>query len=233
MAIAVIDEIIPYIEMCRRENSSLQHGMNFGLGRTYSVVLMSVQKNAPYGDHIDKEGETVIYEGHDVPRSKNVPDPKKMDQVAFLASGKRTRNGMFYEAAIRYKEGAGEAHIIKAYEKIRSGIWSYSGVFRLTDAWQEISGGRKVFKFRLESTVDFDVDLNRPPEISEHRRLIPTYVKMEVWARDKGECVVCGAKTELHFDHDLPYSKGGTSLTASNVQLLCARHNLSKGAKIV
>ena len=37
---------------------------------------------------------------------------------------------------------------------------------------------------------------------------------------------------ELHFDHVLPYAKGGTSLTAENVQLLCARHNLSKSDKI-
>lgn len=33
--------------------------------------------------------------------------------------------------------------------------------------------------------------------------------------------------------HDLPYSLGGTSVTAANVQLLCRRHNLSKGAKIL
>jgi 5-methylcytosine-specific restriction endonuclease McrA len=37
----------------------------------------------------------------------------------------------------------------------------------------------------------------------------------------------------LHFDHDLPYSKGGTSITEDNVQLMCARHNLKKGNKIV
>jgi 5-methylcytosine-specific restriction endonuclease McrA len=31
----------------------------------------------------------------------------------------------------------------------------------------------------------------------------------------------------------LPFSKGGTSLNAQNVQLLCMRHNLAKGAKIL
>jgi hypothetical protein len=31
----------------------------------------------------------------------------------------------------------------------------------------------------------------------------------------------------------LPYSKGGTSITEDNVQLMCARHNLEKGNKIV
>jgi 5-methylcytosine-specific restriction endonuclease McrA len=48
----------------------------------------------------------------------------------------------------------------------------------------------------------------------------------------KGQCVLCGSKDNLHFDHDLPYSKGGSSLSAANIRLLCARHNLSKGAKL-
>ena len=29
---AMTDNIIPYFEMCRREGTSLQQGMNFGLG---------------------------------------------------------------------------------------------------------------------------------------------------------------------------------------------------------
>jgi hypothetical protein len=41
------------------------------------------------------------------------------------------------------------------------------------------------------------------------------------------------ATDELHFDHDLPWSKGGTSLTEENVQLLCARHNLQKHDRIL
>jgi 5-methylcytosine-specific restriction endonuclease McrA len=57
-------------------------------------------------------------------------------------------------------------------------------------------------------------------------------VKLEVWKRDGGKCVTCGAKDELHFDHIIPFSKGGTSLKADNVQLLCARHNLEKSDKI-
>jgi 5-methylcytosine-specific restriction endonuclease McrA len=71
--------------------------------------------------------------------------------------------------------------------------------------------------------------------LQEHprRRVIPTAVKLEVWKRDGGKCAVCGADDELHFDHIVPYSKGGTSITAENVQLLCARHNLEKGDKII
>ena len=56
--------------------------------------------------------------------------------------------------------------------------------------------------------------------------------ELEVWKRDGGRCVVCGETDELQFDHVLPYALGGTSLTAENVQLLCARHNLAKGARL-
>jgi 5-methylcytosine-specific restriction endonuclease McrA len=58
-------------------------------------------------------------------------------------------------------------------------------------------------------------------------------VKLEVWQRDRGQCVVCGATNELHFDHDVPWAKGGSSLVSENVQLLCARHNIAKSDEIV
>lgn len=64
--------------------------------------------------------------------------------------------------------------------------------------------------------------------ILKHSRLIPTEVKVEVWARDKGQCVKCGSTENLHYDHDLPFSKGGTSLTAANVRILCMKCNLRK-----
>ena len=58
------NEIIPYIEMCRREGVSLQRGMNFELGYNHSVILMSVRPNAPYADRFEDDGTTLIYEGH-------------------------------------------------------------------------------------------------------------------------------------------------------------------------
>jgi len=67
----------------------------------------------------------------------------------------------------------------------------------------------------------------------KHNRMIPTSVKLEVWKRDKGKCVQCGSENNLHFDHILPFSKGGTSLKAENIQLLCASHNLKKSDKII
>jgi 5-methylcytosine-specific restriction endonuclease McrA len=66
----------------------------------------------------------------------------------------------------------------------------------------------------------------------EQNRLIPTGVKLEVWRRDHGRCVQCRSADNLHFDHIIPYSRGGSSLVAENIQLLCARHNLAKRDRI-
>jgi hypothetical protein len=118
------------------------------------------------------------------------------------------------------------------YEKIRQGIWSYNGVFHLVDSWRRQSGSRTVFKFKLVA-VEGDENPAAPARAGAvRRRIIPTAVKLEVWKRDGGKCVICGSTDELHFDHDVPYSQGGTSLIAENVQLLCARHNIGKGNRI-
>ena len=218
--------------MCLREGTSLQQGMNFGLGGNHSVILMSVRPNAPYRDRLEDSGTTLIYEGHDEPRSVATPNPKVVDQPDRYPSGARTQNGKFHQAALEFKRGIRPPERVRVYEKIRPGIWSYNGVFHLVDGWQERDEFRKVFKFRLVA-VEGDEDFDAPPSQAPiRRRVIPTAVKLAVWKRDAGRCVVCGATDELHFDHDLPWSKGGTSLTEANVQLMCARHNLEKSAHI-
>jgi hypothetical protein len=70
------NEIISYLEMCGREDASLQRGMNFGLRGDHSVVLMSVRPGAPYQDRLEDDGTTLIYEGHDEPLSEAVLEPK-------------------------------------------------------------------------------------------------------------------------------------------------------------
>jgi hypothetical protein len=227
------DRIIPYIEMCRREGTSLQQGMNFGLGGNHSVILMSVRRNAPYRDRLEDGGTTLIYEGHDEPRGPNTPNPKVVGQPLEYPSGAPTQNGKFFQAAQDFKSGRREPERVRVYEKIHTGIWSYNGVFHLVDSWQERDEYRSVCKFRLVA-VEGEEDFSAPPAVNPtRRRIIPTAVKLAVWKPDGGKCVKCGATDELHFDHDLPWSKGGTSLTEANVQLLCARHNLEKSDHIV
>jgi hypothetical protein len=227
------NEIISYLEMCGREASSLQRGMNFELGKGYSVILMSVRPKAPYRDRLDDDGSTLIYEGHDAPQTPTLPDPKGVDQPDRTPTGTLTQNGKFFQAALQCKSGEAAPHVVRVYEKIHQGIWSYNGMFQLIDAWREHDHRRWVYKFKLIA-VDADLPVGSVPSGQRvRRRIIPTAVKMEVWKRDGGKCVICGETDDLHFDHDLPYSLGGTSIKSENVQLLCARHNLSKGAKIL
>ena len=86
--------------MCVREGASLQRGMNFRLGEDHSVILMSVQSNAPYEDRLEDDGATLIYEGHDEPRSTNCRNPKLVDQPMNTPKGNHTQNGKFFTAAI-------------------------------------------------------------------------------------------------------------------------------------
>jgi hypothetical protein len=222
-------QVLSYLEMCSREGVNLQQGMNFRLGGHYSVILMSVRPNAPYRDAVLDDGTTLIYEGHDVPKTIPSVDPKALDQPERTSAGSLTQNGKFHEAAQRARSGARPPDLVRVYEKIRSGIWTDNGLFELVDSWLEQDGRRSVFKFKLSAIEETDPQASRA--IQEHpqrRRLIPTPVKLEVWKRDGGKCVRCGATDELHFDHIIPYSRGGTSLSADNVQLLCARHNIAK-----
>ena len=225
-------QIISYIEMCQRERASLQRGMNFALGRDHSVILMSLRPNAPYDDRLEEDGSVLIYEGHDEPKSARVRDPKGLDQPEFTPSGRPTQNGQFHRAAQEHVNGRRPPERVRVYEKLKTGIWSYNGVFHLADSWLEESGRREVFKFKLVA-VEGDEDLSAPvPRAPERRRIIPSHVKQEVWKRDQGKCVVCGASDELHFDHVVPFSKGGTSMVSENIQLLCARHNVEKSDRI-
>ena len=222
-------EIISYLDMCAAEGTSLQRGMNYHLQPHYSVILMSVRAGAPYRDQVAKDGKLLTYEGHDITSQKDGPDPKTVDQPMHNSGGTLTQNGLFYEAAIRSKSGLQQPEPVKVYEKIRPGIWVYNGIFQLLDAWQEQVGSRKVYRFRLRlSDVTNDLSMRSESVQLEHSRLIPTSVKLEVWKRDNGRCVECGSDKNLHFDHIIPYSKGGTSLKSENIQLLCAKHNLAK-----
>src|SRR5438477_11463982 len=226
-----VDDIISYHDVVTAEQASLQKGMNYGVGKNYSVFLMSLRENTPYADALDEVTGMLTYEGQDEPQRGGGPNPKEIDQPLTMPRGSWTENGKFFRAAMDFKSGLREKpELVKVYEKISRGIWSYKGFFELIDANIVSDGGRKVFKFSLKPVEkkSFGRVLELP-----HNRLIPTLVKVEAWRRDGGKCVQCGSKKNLHFDHDIPFSKGGSSLTAANVRLLCAKCNLQKSDKIL
>lgn len=224
------DKIISYHEMISIEKMSLQRGMVFSDGkRKYSILLMSQRKDAVYNDEFDENGN-LIYEGHDA-RAKKGVNSKKIDQPLETPNGTWTENGKFYKAAIDYKSGLRKnPELVKVYEKIDIGVWSIKGFFQLIDVKKIFDGRRNVFRFYLNPVIT--KIFNQVEEIP-FNRLIPTAVKVKVWERDSGKCVLCNSNKNLHYDHDLPYSKGGTSLTEKNIRLLCAKCNLRKSSRIM
>lgn len=225
-------QIISYTDMCSAEGQSLQRGMNFR--NDDSVFLMSTRPGAPYEDYFDRTTNTLTYEGHDRAKSAGINNPKLLDQPLKLPSGKLTPNGKFFEAAQDFEKGIRKQPLqVRVYDKIKDGIWAYNGVFTLRKAWIQRSKKRKVIKFSLH--LEDEPQMAEPSVREEliHSRMIPSDVKLAVFKRDKGQCVLCGSKNNLHFDHDLAFIHGGTSLLPENIRLLCARHNLQKGAKII
>lgn len=123
------------MDMCRHEGASLQRGMNFRFGGRTSVILMSLRPGAPYADRIEQGGQVLIYEGHDASRIRGGEDPKTVDQPKALPSGMLTQNGLFWNAANAHKKHGTAAEQVRVYEKLRTGIWVFAGLFDLIDSW--------------------------------------------------------------------------------------------------
>jgi len=70
----------------------------------------------------------------------------------------------------------------------------------------------------------FDPDIAYTVELFD----FPTEVKDEIFERDNYRCVICGRGradgVEIHADHVIPRSKGGTNFVF-NGQTLCTQHN--------
>ncbi len=222
------EKIITYKELCIIENvKSIQKGMNFRLNDRYSVILMSRKKNAIYFDGIEND-RIIKYQGHNIPGHTKGLNPEYTNQPYYTKKNKLTENGKFALAAYLYKTGKSDSEYVKVYEKIFHGVWIDRGLFLLVDYEYVSDGNRMVFNFFLEPFNE----MKTQSQEKFSSRYIPSYVKKNVWKRDRGRCVICGSTVNLHFDHELPYSKGGSSITSENVRLLCATCNLKKRDKI-
>lgn len=83
---------------------------------------------------------------------------------------------------------------------------------------------RQVAKQRLiEEGILFDEEHKRP--------YIPKEVVGFVYMRDGGRCRECGCTKDLHIDHIIPLSKGGSS-EPENLQILCKKCNLKHGNRM-
>jgi hypothetical protein len=84
---------------------------------------------------------------------------------------------------------------------------------------------------RLKPQASKDTSRLKPVP-SDDTAPVSVDTRLFVWQRDGGRCCNCGSRSDLHFDHVIPRSWGGSS-TAENVQVLCRSCNLRKGASLV
>lgn len=62
------------------------------------------------------------------------------------------------------------------------------------------------------------------------RTPIDIKIRNKVYERDSYACKICGAGDNLSIDHIIPLADGGLD-NIDNMQTLCVKHNLLKGAK--
>lgn len=206
-------EVISWAGLLRRECvDDLWGGMHPFEQKEHSVILMSTGPEAKFPNEVHDNGKTLIYCGQKQPAVK----------------GEVLGNNAWFERAAHAHRDHGEvARAVRVYEKIEAGKWTYNGLFSLVDCWREANDG---FRFRLV------VQEPAKPTVKQSslpwNRVIPTGVKREVWARDEGRCQQCHNDMNLQFDHVIPFSKGGSSLTAANIQILCVDCNARKSDSI-
>ncbi len=102
---------------------------------------------------------------------------------------------------------------------------------RLQESLQRPRRGAQRVRVKAELPLYFVVPEAMMPYEKTTRETITKAMRTEVYRRDNGQCVECGSKEQLHFDHILPVAKGGTTAVC-NLQLLCQSCNLAKGARI-
>lgn len=82
----------------------------------------------------------------------------------------------------------------------------------------------------------YDYYLERTEEAKKQakrkRHMIRKAVREAVWRRDGSRCVECGRDQDLHIDHIIPHSRGGSD-TLENLQIMCAKCNLTKGNRSI
>ena len=132
-----------------------------------------------------------------------------------------------------------ETQVLRLAQEFSTSMMDVNGKFTLL--FKQYQAGLSPLKEPLNNTcpscnktLEFDAIFCKfcGAQAQGKTRFIPKRVKEEVLGRDNWQCVMCGKKENLQFDHIIPYSKGGSN-TAENLQILCASCNRKKYINIV
>lgn len=140
-----------------------------------------------------------------------------------------------------YKTEVMEVRILKYYPSFDNNISEDEAHMSLANFLEKIdpmNDGRRMVLLDYKGITNDDgrdmyyfiVGLGRWGLVEKRSRNISSEVKRAVYERDGGCCVQCGSNEDIEYDHDLPFSKGGSN-TVNNIQILCFRCNREKGAK--
>ncbi|WP_329405742.1 TerD family protein [Nocardia vinacea] len=155
-------------------------------------------------------------------------------QIKYTASGPRHNSGRLIGSSKKFRFVGAGAGTELPWSKIVSIASEYGNV--IISATTARGGGTysvpdpEYVAAVLEGALRIAKRLLLTPG-QRDTRSIPPNIKAEVWQRDGGKCCQCGDSHYLEFDHVIPLSRGGAT-SVGNLQILCRRCNLEKGARI-
>ena len=202
-----------YIESVRKEIDHIKALEDIGNGRLPVVQKPHIVLQNPETCHYQSHNTVFVTAG----------DGDKYLLGTFLITGNRM---IFVSENKSFHIGIAQITDINCYSeylKVTAKTQKASGYYKVKDP--EVASEVLLFLLKEENATAVEHS-----EVIQSRH-IPQDVKINVWHRDGGRCVYCGAEEYLEFDHITPISQGG-SHAEDNIQLLCRRCHAQKGVGI-
>ena len=159
------------------------------------------------------------------------PDFESVPEIALEYPAGTGRHSNTY-ASVGLEKGKPALKLIITNLQELEDVILYIHAFKAFNTLSELKSNKHIDPITKDNLIRVDVSSMPIPKPKKSRReAIPRTLQIDIWQRDGGQCVECGSKEKICFDHIVPFSKGGSN-TFRNLQLLCESCNLSKGNRI-